>query len=154
MKREFDNTSEIWKDIPWTDGKYQISNYGNARRTCNKRVLKPYASKGGYLTLNICGKRAKVHKLVADAFILNINGYPQIDHINRNNVDNRKENLRYATNVMNQRNKSSNHMVTIGNETKCLAEWGESVGISVNCIKMRLARGWNIYDAILKPLQK
>ena len=153
MKREFDNSSEIWKDIPNTDGKYQISNYGNVRRKSNGRLLTPYAVRGGYLMVHLPKKRAKVHRLVADAFILNINGYPQVDHVNRDRTDNRKTNLRYATNSMNQRNKANNRMITINGETRCVAEWSERVGVSQECIKMRLTRGWNEYDAILKPLQ-
>ena len=153
MKREFDNSSEIWKDIPNTDGKYQISNYGNVRRKSNGRLLKPYAVRGGYLVVHLPNKRLKVHRAVADAFVLNINGYPQVDHINRDRTDNQKANLRYVTNTMNQRNKANNRMITINGETRCVAEWSERVGVSQECIKMRLTRGWNEYDAILKPLQ-
>lgn len=156
MKREFDNTSEIWKDISWTDGKYQVSNLGNVRHVWKKRknVLSPYATGGGYLCVNINNRRAKVHKLVADAFILNINEYPQIDHINRNKIDNRRENLRFVTPSDNNRNRSNNHRITIGNETMCIAEWSEKTGVSADCIRKRLKNGWNPCDAILKPTRK
>ena len=49
-----------------------------------------------------------VHRLVAEAFIPNIDNKPHIDHINTVRDDNRVENLRWVTHLENQRNPITN----------------------------------------------
>lgn len=57
----------------------------------------------------------KVHRLVAEAFIPNPDGKPCIDHIDTNTTNNSVENLKWVTNLENQRNpltlsRISSHM--------------------------------------------
>ena len=105
--------SEIWVDIIGYVGKYQVSNKGNVRALAfnngNKvRLLKP--SKTGkdrkYLTVSLYNngvrKHFKVHRLVAEAFLVNTDNKPQVNHINGNTFDNSLENLEWATNSENQ----------------------------------------------------
>lgn len=54
-------------------------------------------NKLGYCTVAISGKRYKVHRLIAEAFIPNPENKPTVDHISRDPRDNRPENLRWAT---------------------------------------------------------
>lgn len=63
----------------------------------------PPSSKTSYVMANISKKvKIKLHR-----FLLNVtNSKIQIDHINGNGLDNRKENLRLVTNAQNSRNKS------------------------------------------------
>ena len=61
----------------------------------------------GYLTVQINGKRYKVHRLVAQTFLPNPENKSQVDHINRNREDNRVSpvcNLRWCTCSENLRN--------------------------------------------------
>lgn len=51
-------------------------------------------------------------------------------------------NCRWVTNHANQRNKRTNHIVTINGQTKILAEWEEATGIKANTILTRIRRGW------------
>lgn len=104
---------EEWRDIPGCDGFYQASSLGRIRSVT--RIVNtpkgPVKRKGkvlslnnhyrGYVeaTLNYRGKslRRKVHRLVAEAFIPNPDGLPEVDHIDMNRANNRVENLQWIT---------------------------------------------------------
>lgn len=93
-----------WRDINGTNGLYQVSNNGDVRRiykTKPHRVLKKIIDKDGYYQVNLSvnNKRrtARVHRLVAEAFIENPNGYPVINHKDENKINNYFENLEWCT---------------------------------------------------------
>ena len=79
---------ETWRDVNGYDGSYQISNYGNVK------------SFNGYLfvTLYKNGKTKHylIHRLVAEAFIPNPNGLPEINHKDENKENNSVENLEWC----------------------------------------------------------
>ena len=62
--------------------------------------------RAGYSTLMLRenGKRSfvRVHRLVAKAFIPNVNDYPEINHIDENKDNNSVENLEWCTNDYNE----------------------------------------------------
>ena len=89
--------------------------YDDGRIFSSRRgiFLKPYLSgKKGlqYNTVDISvnkkRKTFQVHRLVALHYVPNPENKPQVDHINRDRFDNRKENLRWYTNQENCINKS------------------------------------------------
>jgi hypothetical protein len=92
---------EIWKNIDGSEGKYQISSAGRARRVCKHKnvLLMPYKRKGGKLfvkiTLNQKIKEVAVHTLVATHFIENEEELPCIYHKNENITDNFAGNLQW-----------------------------------------------------------
>jgi HNH endonuclease domain protein len=99
---------EIWKDIVGYENWYQVSNKGNVRalhfygKTLSTgdngvRNLKLVLKSTGYYVVSLKGKQKLVHRLVAEAFIQNPFGKPNIDHINTITTDNRVENLRWVT---------------------------------------------------------
>ncbi len=67
---------EIWKAIPYTDYKYEVSNHGRIKSYCQDskkgKILKP-SNIGGFLVVSLkVNKKSKhflVHKLVAEAFV-------------------------------------------------------------------------------------
>jgi hypothetical protein len=91
---------EEWKSI---NKEYEISNFGNLKRTKNgtTKLIKPEKLKKGYLRVSMYenGKRNRylVHRLVAEYLIPNPLNKKQVDHINNNTSDNRVENLRWVT---------------------------------------------------------
>ena len=107
---------EIWKDIKGYEGLYQISNLGNIRSldimiNCKGaknidshlrkgRLLKQTIGTTGYYNVNLSKngktKYFRVHKLVADAFILNKNNYNCINHIDGNKLNNNINNLEWC----------------------------------------------------------
>ena len=98
---------EIWKPIMGYEGVYEVSNLGRVKSYCkgkNGVILKGSKHNFGYIKVSLMGKQVLVHRLVAEAFILNPDNKPCIDHINGITSDNRVENLRWCTQKENLNN--------------------------------------------------
>lgn len=64
-------------------------------------------------------------------------------------------NCRWVTQRENTRNARSNRLITIKNETKCVAEWAEVYGIKANTIITRILKyGWDEEKAVTTPIRK
>lgn len=101
---------QIWKDIPGYEGLYQVSNTGrvrslNYKHTGKTKVLKQGTKGHGYKVVGIYknGKRKNytIHRLVALAFIPNINNLPQVNHKDENPANNAVWNLEWCTDEYN-----------------------------------------------------
>lgn len=92
---------EIWKDVPSLDGHYQVSNLGNVRRIMC-RAVKGCANSSGYKQITShapgFGKKTRtIHSMIMEAFVAPRPVGYHIAHYNGDRVDNRIENLRYAS---------------------------------------------------------
>ena len=102
---------EIWKDIVGYEKFYQVSNLGRVRSfprngtIKEERVLKPNKV-GGYLQVTLQKhknrKYKKVHRLVAETFIPNLENKREVNHIDGNKTNNCVENLEWVTTSENQ----------------------------------------------------
>lgn len=70
-----------------------------------------------------------------------------------NNGDYCPENCRWATNKQQKRNTSANRLITYKDETLCMSEWAERVGLSYGVIQSRLRLGWSIDKTLSTPIQ-
>ena len=96
----------IWKDVIGFEGLYMVSDDGQICSLCSgrwktKRMRKLISDKDGYMT--VCLKKngkytnKKVHRLVAEAFIPNVNSEPCINHKDCNRANNHVTNLEWCS---------------------------------------------------------
>lgn len=103
--------NEQWKAIPGYEGAYEVSNMGNVRNSKTLRILKPSINHDGYrqVILYSNGRRSnkRVGRLVAEAFLPNPAGLPEVNHINGNKEDDNVNNLEWVTRSDNMRHAFS-----------------------------------------------
>lgn len=101
---------EIWKDIIGYEGAYQVSNFGRVKslsrntfdgRKVNGKIMTLCEDSDGYLLAHLRKENisfnAKVHRLVALAFINNKYGKPEVNHIDGDKRNNHIDNLEWVT---------------------------------------------------------
>lgn len=93
--------NELIKDIKGYEDLYAITTFGRVWSYKNQKFLRPGLDKDGYQLVNLCvnyKKRTfKVHRLVAEAFIPNPDGKPQVNHKDEVKTNNSVSNLEWAT---------------------------------------------------------
>ena len=93
---------EVWKDVIGYEGLYQVSNLGNVK-TCKEKILKKSFTIDLYHRVNLLNgsenksKNFRIHRLVAMAFIENLENKETVNHIDGNKQNNNVENLEWAT---------------------------------------------------------
>jgi len=89
------------------------------------------------------------------AFLADMGRKPRRGYsLERRNVDGNYEpaNCCWATAREQQRNRRNNHRVTLGNETRCLVEWCERLGMKLATVCARIQRGWDGARALTTPV--
>lgn len=123
-------SSEVWQDIQGYSGIYQVSTLGRIRSLKKGKIklLKPYINNMGYAVLSLYAnhkqKTYHVHKLVAETFLVKVDGKNYIDHINGIKTDNRIDNLRWCT-----PKENANFDLSIINRKRAMRK---ACGVSVN----------------------
>ena len=134
----FENKTEIWKDIPGYEGIYQVSNEGRiksiphcikankhgGKRIAEERIKNITIGWHGYLWVSLCkngkSKTYSVHRLVAITFIKNPNEFPAVNHIDGNKENNHVSNLEWCTNHENQMHASRNGLLPRSKTVICI----------------------------------
>lgn len=95
----------VLKDIPNYEGVYQASTDGRIFSNISNKFLKFNILKNGYATVELFknkkSKRLLVHRLIAQTFISNPLGLPQVNHKDENKLNNNTSNLEWCTNIYN-----------------------------------------------------
>lgn len=86
--------------------RYEVNTKGEIRHKKRKHILTPRKNSGGYLYVgfNIEGKRKNfaVHRIVANAFIPNPNGYSEVNHKDYDRTNNNVDNLEWVSSSQNK----------------------------------------------------
>ena len=86
-----------WKPVIGHESQYEVSRTGIVRNAWGATPLKPYRSQG-YLTVVLYGRRYKVHRLVAEAWIGPAPSDEHVvNHLDGNRQNNAVNNLEWAT---------------------------------------------------------
>lgn len=107
--------TEMWKPVPFLEGRYEISNYGRCRsidtydswgRIHRGKIIKSILDSRGYPRIRIsvhCKSSShRIHRLVAICFIPNPTNLPQVNHKDGNKTNNHHTNLEWIDNRGNQ----------------------------------------------------
>lgn len=117
---------EIWKDVVGYEGLYQVSNLGRVRSLDREhevtrngltficpyggKVLTQHPRQHGYMCVQLYGRgghkkrglrTVSVHRIVAEAFIPNPDGLPEVNHKDEDKSNNRADNLEWMSHIDN-----------------------------------------------------
>ena len=91
---------EIWKEIKDFPN-YEVSKLGNVRNKATKKLLTLFVDNTGYYRTSIrhnkTTKIIKIHRVVASTFISNFKNKKTVNHIDHNKLNNKVNNLEWAT---------------------------------------------------------
>ena len=97
---------EEWLPVFGYEKIYLVSSNGKVKRISTGRILKPLNNQG-YFRVALCKenkpKLYSIHRLVAQAFIPNPDGLPQVNHKDENKKNNCVSNLEWCTALYNTR---------------------------------------------------
>lgn len=116
--REISQEGEEWRDVVGYEGRYMVSSFGRifGYKRRKSLILQRKNEYYRYLTVVLFGDDEKyhshyVHRLVAEAFIPNLENKAYIDHIDTDVINNHVSNLRWVT-------QSENHLNPITRNKK------------------------------------
>lgn len=91
----------FWQPVVGYEDRYLVSNTGEVFSKLSARTLKPKIDRYGYkvvaLSRNGKTRHFTVHRLVATAWIPNVEGLPTVNHKDENKLNNHVGNLEWST---------------------------------------------------------
>jgi hypothetical protein len=168
---------EIWKEVDGYENYYQISNFGRVRsldreaRTksgslCIRsgKILKPRLDRYGYFIIGLTDNRKQnkrlISRLVALAFIPNPENKPTVNHIDGNKLNNRVDNLEWATYGEQQKHAYSKGLMDAIGEKNNLAKLTKKQAIEIyelawsgKYTQKEIAKMYNVSQAAINNIK-
>lgn len=125
---------------------YEINREGVLRNVKSKKVIRGYRESNGYTRVKLESKslggivRTSIHQLVAEAFVQNPLGLPEVNHKNSDRSDNRAENLEWVSHSQNMKHAYHNGAYSDGVKKGLSVHWESS--------KRRVTNGNKTFDSI------
>lgn len=133
------------------DGEYGIGILNDENHTTfifdkeNYDLIKdyPWYEQQGYIKTVIRGKNIALHRLVMG--VLDNEDKSPVDHINRNKLDNRKENLRIVTTAQNNKNRDRwrKDGTKVGVYKVGKDKWKATIGLNSKCVILGIFNTYN-----------
>ena len=113
----------------------------------NNHKYERYGARG----IRVCSEWASSYEAFRDWCLSN--GYRPGLTIERLNVDGdySPENCIFATQKVQQNNRSNNHRITYNGANHTMSEWADLLGMSYKMLEHRLNRGWTVDEAFSIP---
>jgi hypothetical protein len=143
-----------WMPIAVSNGMYHVSDMGEVRNAATGKIIRQRKDKDGYMLVDVRKGRLekvtlKAHRVVAEAFLPNPEGKPEVNHLNAVRHDNRLANIEWST-VSENRAYSYKMGRGVGNERAIVGVKGDEV-LSFTSLKEAERNGFNrngIYHCI------
>jgi len=121
------------KFIPDTNNMYMVTNDGRVFSLYKRGWMKHNMVGCGYHQVGIYDKKNYVHRLVADAFVCGkSDDKNEVDHIDRNKLNNHYTNLRWVSHGENSRNKIYNGCKRYRTDCKRKKPWEFRIYLNSN----------------------
>ena len=136
-----------WKTIPYA-WNYDVSKYGEIRHNKKNKILKPYINKkNNYAYVFIRDNNGKylnkrVHRLVAECFLPNLNNLPMVNHKDFNRSNNNVNNLEWV-------NGSQNNLWSRENIRKSAIGKKQTNQMRAKCSKNQIVKSTNPYPTYI-----
>lgn len=119
---------EEWRPVPGCE-RILVSNTGKAKNAHTDQRVGYISHQYYYLTVSRGHQR--LHRVIADVFIPNPHGYPVVDHIDGNKLNNDVRNLRWVTHSENTQNmhhhnpkvRHRNQVCQVDDDGRVVQEW-------------------------------
>lgn len=121
---------------------YSINRKGEVFSHITNKFLKPRKDSHGYLFVDLNGKSKLIHRLVAETFLMKIDGLNYVNHIDENKENNNIRNLEWCTNSWNMKIATNKNHIKIPSEL--ILEIRQNNMRAVDAHRFLLERGINI----------